>query len=353
MSFALIAPRKRVNAAQGNGNVILLSIPSIKFIVFPRCHDPVNRIEQSAVGTVFICTYGGTKHGVSGCHRTYLSQRDLQAHIDHRHLRDRGEKKSNAGASPAISSTQPAALPQETFVSLPSSMHQPPPMQPQLTSMAPGGTDPNMLFLHSRPDPMHMPGAPPSGLPPTNVPPPLHGLPPQQQPSPGQPVHSMGLPQTHLPPPPVAVSSHMDTYARNTNLITVPIQDEGDFHYARSPGQQPFGPAGGPQRFPQGPPPFSGPPPGHPGSFPAGAPPNMSRPPGPPPVRGPLLPGPPMGGPPPNFSPGHRLPFDQSASPGQRTWPGGPSGPPPPMGGMPRGPPTTQAGMGPPHPFYQ
>ncbi|XP_033746046.1 E3 ubiquitin-protein ligase Hakai-like [Pecten maximus] len=53
----------------------------------PRCEDPVQRIEQSALGTVFICTYESTKHGRAGCRRTYLSQRDLQAHVLHRHIR--------------------------------------------------------------------------------------------------------------------------------------------------------------------------------------------------------------------------------------------------------------------------
>ena len=43
------------------------------------------RIEQSALGTVFICTHGAPKHSISGCRRTYLSKRDLQAHIAHRH----------------------------------------------------------------------------------------------------------------------------------------------------------------------------------------------------------------------------------------------------------------------------
>ncbi|XP_074645429.1 E3 ubiquitin-protein ligase CBLL2-like [Tubulanus polymorphus] len=52
-----------------------------------RCDDPVMRVEQSALGTVFICTWGGTsKHDLEGCRRTYLSQRDLQAHVNHRHL---------------------------------------------------------------------------------------------------------------------------------------------------------------------------------------------------------------------------------------------------------------------------
>jgi hypothetical protein len=36
-----------------------------------------------------VCTAGGSKLGVSGCRRTYLSQRDLQAHVAYRHASDR------------------------------------------------------------------------------------------------------------------------------------------------------------------------------------------------------------------------------------------------------------------------
>lgn len=52
----------------------------------PRCKEKVLRVEQSGLGTVFMCTYGGSRYGNAGCHRTYLSQRDLQAHINHRHI---------------------------------------------------------------------------------------------------------------------------------------------------------------------------------------------------------------------------------------------------------------------------
>lgn len=44
----------------------------------PRCLEPVTRVEQTGLGTVFMCTHGGTRYGHSGCRRTYLSQRDLQ-----------------------------------------------------------------------------------------------------------------------------------------------------------------------------------------------------------------------------------------------------------------------------------
>lgn len=44
----------------------------------PRCGDEVHRIEQCRHGTVWMCS-------VTNCSRTYLSQRDLQAHVNHRH----------------------------------------------------------------------------------------------------------------------------------------------------------------------------------------------------------------------------------------------------------------------------
>lgn len=52
----------------------------------PRCKEKVIRVEQTGLGTVFMCTHGGTRYGKTGCRRTYLSQRDLQAHINHRHV---------------------------------------------------------------------------------------------------------------------------------------------------------------------------------------------------------------------------------------------------------------------------
>ena len=54
--------------------------------ICPRCNDKVVRVEQSGLGAVFMCTHGGSRYGNTGCRRTYLSQRDLQAHINHRHI---------------------------------------------------------------------------------------------------------------------------------------------------------------------------------------------------------------------------------------------------------------------------
>ncbi|CAG5113014.1 Oidioi.mRNA.OKI2018_I69.chr2.g7165.t1.cds [Oikopleura dioica] len=43
-----------------------------------RCNDTVQRIEKCPRGTVFVCR-------IPSCRRTYLSHRDLTAHIRHRH----------------------------------------------------------------------------------------------------------------------------------------------------------------------------------------------------------------------------------------------------------------------------
>ena len=46
----------------------------------PRCGLKVIRVETIALGNIFMCQ-------IESCKRTYLSQRDLQSHIEHRHLK--------------------------------------------------------------------------------------------------------------------------------------------------------------------------------------------------------------------------------------------------------------------------
>lgn len=65
----------------------------------PRCKEKVLRVEQSGLGTVFMCTYGGSRYGNTGCRRTYLSQRDLQAHINHRHITPDSKNAADGGKS--------------------------------------------------------------------------------------------------------------------------------------------------------------------------------------------------------------------------------------------------------------
>lgn len=68
----------------------------------PRCKEKVIRVEQSGLGTVFMCTHGGSRYGNTGCRRTYLSQRDLQAHINHRHVTASIESKSTDAKAPVV-----------------------------------------------------------------------------------------------------------------------------------------------------------------------------------------------------------------------------------------------------------
>ncbi len=69
-----------------------------------RCGDKVARVEQAGLGSIYMCTHGGTRYGNSGCRRTYLSQRDLQAHIQHRHVKAAAAATAAAGGLPVLPS---------------------------------------------------------------------------------------------------------------------------------------------------------------------------------------------------------------------------------------------------------
>lgn len=92
--------------------------------ICPRCKEKVIRVEQSGLGTVFMCTHGGSRYGNTGCRRTYLSQRDLQAHINHRHVtplataaenkseaKTGSQRKGSVSDRPGITRTSQSALP--------------------------------------------------------------------------------------------------------------------------------------------------------------------------------------------------------------------------------------------------
>lgn len=76
--------------------------------VCPRCTDKVNRVEQVMLGTLFMCTHGGSvkRTGSDVCSRTYLSQRDLQAHINHRHMRQATGDATPQSTTPTKSAPQ-------------------------------------------------------------------------------------------------------------------------------------------------------------------------------------------------------------------------------------------------------
>ncbi|KAI8511090.1 E3 ubiquitin-protein ligase Hakai [Branchiostoma belcheri] len=109
-----------------------------------KCVCPVNlygrmRIEQCPRGAVFMCTFGDGKHGNKGCRRTYLSQRDLQAHINHRHkrpavaaepTRTRRTQQRTSLTPPHRTRAQPC-----TDLSQGTSMHHRPPPPPQPSYM--------------------------------------------------------------------------------------------------------------------------------------------------------------------------------------------------------------------------
>ena len=72
-----------------------------------RCHAKVSAVEQAGLSRIFMCSHGGSKYGPDGCRRTYLSERDLQAHIDFRHS-GKPPKQKSAGAS-AVATAVPSA----------------------------------------------------------------------------------------------------------------------------------------------------------------------------------------------------------------------------------------------------
>ncbi|CAH8850376.1 unnamed protein product [Trichobilharzia szidati] len=62
-----------------------------------RCQKSVQTVERCLVGGIFMCFESDT------CRRTYLSQRDLQAHIDHRHRT--GSTSGNSGGVTTVTTT--------------------------------------------------------------------------------------------------------------------------------------------------------------------------------------------------------------------------------------------------------
>ena len=58
----------------------------------------MQRIEPARLGHVFVCSFGGSRYGISGCRRSYLSQRDLHAHIKRRHQAEGSTAASDLSA---------------------------------------------------------------------------------------------------------------------------------------------------------------------------------------------------------------------------------------------------------------
>ncbi|XP_030621667.1 E3 ubiquitin-protein ligase Hakai isoform X3 [Chanos chanos] len=319
------------------------------------CTDPVQRIEQCQRGSLFMCSI------VQGCKRTYLSQRDLQAHINHRHM-----KAGKPGGS------------------------RPGPLHP-----TPASDPPDRFRL---PPPLHLPKSH------TLIPPPLPGHEAYSQQLPASPSSSDLGPSSR---PLVQETFRIATVTtrKHSNLITVPIQDDsgssapsprehlpqnppgphhhpGDYpgqpvvshphHMMAPPQQQHYGPppppppplshpmqhppqgTAAPHMYNQAPPMTTGPPPINPppGHIIGQMPPFLNHPPpGPLPQHG----GPPVSAPPPHHYNPSSMPQDQGTLSPPFSQPGGlspgmwpaPRGPHPPRM---QGPPPQGQMTGPHHP---
>lgn len=98
-------------------------------LIFCRCKIPYSSCDRCLLGGIFQCTED------SQCRRTYLSQRDLQAHINHRHkpkntagttvVAPVTTAATKAGVVPAVTSA--AVAPPSFLVSPPANFSIPPP----------------------------------------------------------------------------------------------------------------------------------------------------------------------------------------------------------------------------------
>ena len=111
------------------------SLNSCKF--YFRCGESVQRIERALLGSVYIyvSSVSGSRYGISGCRRSYFSQRDSQSHIKRRHQREQGGGESDGGEE-AENEIQRAMFPQAAPF-FPAPLHETIPVVPPLP-MLPG-----------------------------------------------------------------------------------------------------------------------------------------------------------------------------------------------------------------------
>jgi len=158
-----------------------------------RCNTKVTGVEEVGLGRLFVCSYGGSRYGSDGCRRTYLSERDLNAHVDFRHLKQ--QTSNNLPSTEAINAAT-AALAASSA-------------EQNVQSQRGGSSSSNKMRTSNQNNPNS--GGSSAGGPP-----------------------SFSQNQFSQPPPPVNMSAASNN--RNTihgaassmtssNLITVPIQD--------------------------------------------------------------------------------------------------------------------------------
>ncbi|XP_041460639.1 E3 ubiquitin-protein ligase Hakai-like [Lytechinus variegatus] len=233
-----------------------------------RCEDPVQRIEQSPLGSIYLCAYGAPKHCHTGCRRTYLSQRDLLAHIHHRHLPKPMTQVASSTAS-AVKDQSHSTMSRVT--------------DPRTESKGDPRSHQPYVSSHSE----LYPGPTPAQA--------SHIMPEQMpyEPRPSEPTSSQSGPEDY----------HVSVPVRKSNLITVPLHDSSKDYQQSSqvhgavssyPSQAPIVPVQ--QQQHQGPPP---PPPPQHVAYPPHLPPSTAVPhvpiSHPPPVSGSYT-GPPISG---------------------------------------------------------
>lgn len=115
----------------------------------------MNKLEAQGINTIVMCYFGGPRHGPGGCRRTYLSQRDMEAHVKHRHKR-----KEPTVAPPVVAPIQQQPPQMMSMSQPPPNMSQPPPR-----FMAPPTHIPAQMMAHSPHSLMQQSNTPPRGLP--------------------------------------------------------------------------------------------------------------------------------------------------------------------------------------------
>lgn len=211
-----------------------------------RCGEKVSRIEQCQLGTVFVCSFGTPRHSPGGCRRTYLSYRDMEAHIKHRHQKKDAPppqafnvQQSHPG-HPAMSQPPPIMTnPPPQYMRSGHIMSHPPP------SMAPGSNIPPGMPVASHHHMIQRPANP------VTIPASMNVIPGQQRAIPGSnvvlpgtqtssvrhnmapghvmaPHHTQVHPSRHIRPA-VTVRLHSNAPIPNVskshgNLISIPLQ---------------------------------------------------------------------------------------------------------------------------------
>lgn len=81
-----------------------------------RCGGRALRVERNTLNSIFVCQ-------VDSCKRAYLSARDLQAHVTHRHNRNKTNSSSSNHGPTASSSASAAAISSSPYMSTSTLLH--------------------------------------------------------------------------------------------------------------------------------------------------------------------------------------------------------------------------------------